>query len=193
MSLLFFLHSFSFLLFCFFDWTVLNNPLLVFTLFSSTRSGQLWKLSLEFFSRVIVFFCSNGLWALFFSTLCFFFELVLFMHCFPNFVQLSVCSYSSLNKRFILNSRLYSSCISIYLGSAMERYQVLLVVSCLPDFFLEPCFLALVAACVSNWPPLPCFTGLLWQGKSITFELGLLDVSAHNVHGWARLAARVSS
>lgn len=68
-----------------------------------------------------------------------------------------------------------------------------LVVSCLPDFFLEPCFLALVVACVSHWSLLPCFTGLLWQGKSITFYLGLLDVSARHVHGWARLAARVSS
>lgn len=95
------------------------------------------------------------------------------MRCFPNLSCLCVLivKLNSLRDLFWIPDYM-DSCISVYLGSVMELYEALLVVSCLPDFLLEPCFLALVAACVRiNWS-LPCFTGLLWQENPPPFSLG---------------------
>ena len=79
-----FFSFFFFFIFLFAPLTGANNVLAFRSLIlSSAQSSLLMKLSIEFFSSVIVFFNSK----IFFYGYCFLTELlVLFMHCFPNFV-----------------------------------------------------------------------------------------------------------
>lgn len=94
-----------------------------------------------FSSRVFVFLC---FWS------CFLVEIILFMHCFPNFVLLPDCSCSSINffKRIILNLWQFTdlhffrvnywSCISFLWCCHISQ------------IFYDPWFLALVSSCVSG-------------------------------------------
>lgn len=91
-----FLHSFPFFffLFCLCNWIISNYLSLSLWNLSSAWSSLLLKFSIEFFSSVIISFSSSFSVWLFFVVFIYFLTLILFMHCFPDFISLPICPFA---------------------------------------------------------------------------------------------------
>lgn len=94
---------------------------------------------------------------------------VLFMHCFPHFIWLSVFSCSSLNflQRIILN---YLSYLHFFMVS-YQSFISFLWWSHIYLIFLFSLFLILVSVLLHNRTSLPDFTVFLWKKEFFTSHL----------------------
>ena len=135
-----------------------------------------WKISVELFSSIFVFFNSR---VYVYLKNCFYFcveLLILFMHCFPNFNLLSICVFlyfTKLSQNYYFKFfvwqfiHLHFFKVSYWnLISFLWWYHIYLI-------FHYPWFLSLVSVHLSNQAPLPDFIGLLWQRQFFTSWLGL--------------------
>lgn len=175
MTTFIFLHSLSLFCCCCFcssDWVifdVLSSRLLIL---SSAWLSILLKLSIESFSWVNVFFHSrvSVLFCFVFDGCYYFIKLVLLMHWFPNFLQLSVFSCSWLNflKRIVLSSYLIHRSpffrVSYYsFIGFLWWYHIDLI-------FYYPWFLMLLRTYLNNAAHILDCTGLLWQRQFSTSQ-----------------------